>query len=89
MAHCDFGVGLVVVYFYGPASTWHTRCHYACFEMILSYHLLLLWIFSPINWYLSCHRSLVCVVFWLFVCGFVCCFVSWCFAGFLDERDSA
>ena len=24
----------------GPASSWHTRCHHACTEMILSYHLL-------------------------------------------------
>ena len=58
--------------------------------MILSYHLLLLWIFSPINWYLSCHRSLVWVVFWLFVSGF-CLFVLFLgvLPGFLDERDSA
>ena len=89
VAHCDFGVGLVVVYFYGPASTWHTRCHYACFEMILSYHLLLLWIFSPINWYLSCHRSLVCVVFGcLFRVLFVVLFLG-VLPVFLDERDSA
>ena len=30
-------------------------------------------------WCLLPHRSLVCVVFWLFVSGFVCFFVSWCF----------
>ena len=27
VAHCDFVVGLIVVLFYGPASTWHTSCH--------------------------------------------------------------
>ena len=82
VAHCNFEVGLVVAYFYEPASIWHTRCHYACFEMILSYHLLLFLIFSPINWCWLRHHSLVWVVFWLFVSVFVCCFVSWCFSGF-------
>ena len=27
VAHCDFVVGLIVVLFYEPASTWHTSCH--------------------------------------------------------------
>ena len=56
--------------------------------MILSYHLLLLWVFSPINWYLSCHRSLVCVVFGcLFRVLFVVLFLG-VLPVFLDERDS-
>ena len=61
----------------------------ACIEMILSYHLLLLWIFSPINWYLSRHRSLVCVVFGcFFLVLFAFLFLGF-LPGFLDERDSA
>ena len=59
--------------------------------------------FSPINWYLSRHRSLVCVVFGclflvlcvcvLFVFGvfvlFLLCWVFGVLFSFLDERDSA
>ena len=50
-------------------------CHFACTEMILSYHLLLNRPFSTINWYLSRHCLVVCVVFW-FVCFCFCVFVS-------------
>ena len=48
--------------------------------MILSYHLLLLWICSPIS---------VCVGFGcLFLVLFACLFLG-VLPGFLDERDSA
>ena len=82
------GVALVVAYFYGPASIWHTRCLHACFEMILSYHLLLFQIFSPINWYWSRHRSWCgwfsgCLFRFLFVVLFLGVFPD-----FLAERDS-
>ena len=87
-----FVAGLFVLCLYGPASTWHKRCQFACNEMILSYHLQL--IFSLINW--NCHVTALCfVLFWcglcfLFVLVF---FVFFCFCGvlpcFLDERDSA
>jgi len=38
VAHGDFVVGLVVVYFYGSANMTH-KLSSACAEMILSYHL--------------------------------------------------
>ena len=38
LTHGDFVVGLVVVYFYGPANMTH-KLSSACAEMILSYHL--------------------------------------------------
>ena len=67
--------------------------------MILSYHLLQLSIFSPINWYLSRHCFVVGVAFWLVWVWFVCfcasvfvsgfcvlvCFVLFCV---LVDRDS-
>ena len=44
---------------------------------------------TPINWYLSRHRSLVYVVFGcLFLVLFVVLFLG-VLPGFLDERDSA
>ena len=81
-----FVAGLFVLFLYGPASTWHKRCHFARNEMILSYHLQL--IFSLINW--NCHVTALCfVLFWcgLCFCLFLCflfsfvfvvsCLVSW------------
>ena len=65
----------VLLFVYCMGLHQHTRCHFACTEMILSYHLLLNRSFSPINWYLSRHCSVVCVVFW-FVCFCFCVFVS-------------
>ena len=95
---------LFLLFLKGPASSWHTRCHYACTEMILSYQLCINWSFSPINWNLSRHCSVVCVVLW-FVCFwfgvfvfFLCLglflvffwFVVFGFLfGFLNDRDSA
>ena len=91
-AQCVLWRVCFVLFLYGPASTWHKRCHFACYEMILSYHLQL--IFSLINW--NCHVTALCfVLFWcglcfLFVLVF---FVFFCFCGvlpcFLDVRDSA
>ena len=54
----------------------------ACAEMILSYHLLLQLIISPLNW--NCHVAWWFVLVFAFcVCWFLflvfCCFVSWCF----------
>ena len=64
---------------HGPASTWHKRCHFACNEMILSYHLQL--IFSLINW--NCHVTALCfVLFWCGLC-FLVCFCAFCFPLFL------
>ena len=85
VAHCDFGVGLVVAYFYGPASIWHTRCHYACFEMILSAFLdlfthKLVLVTSPlfgVEFVFGCLFRFLFVVLFLGV-----------FPGFLAERDS-
>ena len=71
---------LFLLFLKGPASSWHTRCHYACTEMILSYQLCINWSFSPINWNLSRHCSVVCVVLW-----FVC-FWFWVFVFFLCLR---
>ena len=39
--------GFVFGFLYGPASPWHTSCHVACTEMILSYHLALIDLFHP------------------------------------------
>ena len=75
LAHGVFVACFVVCLLYGPASAWHTSCHFACTEMILSYHLLLNRPFSPINWYLSRHCLVVCDVFWS-VCFCFCVFVS-------------
>ena len=94
---------LFFVYCMGQRHQWHTRCHFACTEMILSFTSCFNRSFSPINWNLSRHCSVVCVVFW-FVCFCFCVFV-FCLClvlflvfvslflgvllGFLDERDCA
>ena len=70
---------LFVLCLYGPASTWHKRCHFACNDMILSYHLQL--IFSLINW--NCHVTALCfVLFWCGLC-FLVCSCAFCFPLFL------
>ena len=59
------------------------RCHFACTEMILSYHLLHQLIFFTHKLELSRHCSVVCVVSGV-VCVVFCCVVClllflWCF----------
>ena len=90
LAHCIFVAGLIVGFFYEPASTWHRSCHFACTEMI--HHLLLQLIFFTYKLELSRHCLVVrvgvlvvCFCFCVFVfcvCLFFvfvfCCFVSWC-----------
>jgi len=69
LAHCDFVVGPVVVYFYGPANMTHKLLS-ACAEMILSYHLSPQQIFFTPK--LEPVTSLLC--FGVGVCFFVGCF---------------
>ena len=65
---------LLLVICWGPASSWHTRCHYACNEMILSYHLLSQSIFftHKLELVTSLLGGLCCFLFGLFALVFVC-----------------
>ena len=94
MAHCDFVVGPVVVYFYGPANMTH-KLSSACAEMILSYHLSPQQIFfthklEPVTSLLCC-CVVVCLLCGLFLFGFVFgavfAFGSLCFGFCSLERD--
>ena len=80
-----FVAGLFVLCLYGPASTWHKRCHFACNEMDTK-------LSPPIDLLtqkleLSRHCSVFCVVLVWFVFWFVLVFVCfllflWCLALF-------
>ena len=72
VAHGDFVVGLVVVYFYGPANMTH-KLSSACAEMITSYHL------SPQQTCFTHKLEPVTSQFCGFVVVFLLCGLFFCF----------